>query len=160
MVCCSSEPPRGHLQMRHAGTLAEHHRSLLAGQWMVLGRRTPGHGRAVRDRHVRRHFRYPLAGKLQTGFAALAENTRGNWLNWRVSGRKARARSPLPCSTRSSLPLARIKGSARALASRISTASMLLTTRRLTNLPKGRARASSSQPLAAQTSQPLVAQAS
>ena len=134
--------------------------SLPLGWAVELGRRTPGHGRAVRDRHVRRHFRYPLAAKLQTGLAALAENTRGNWLNWRVSGRKARARSPLPCSTRSSLPLARIKGSARALASRISTASMLLTTRRLTNLPKGRARASSSQPLAAQASQPLVAQAS
>ena len=44
---------------------------------MALGRRTPGHGQAVRDPHGRRHFRQPLAAKPLRGLVSLGEKHEG-----------------------------------------------------------------------------------
>ena len=68
--------------------------SLPLGWAVELGRRTPGHGRAVRDRHVRRHVRYPLAGKLQTGFAALAEKQEGELVELEGQWEKGKGEIP------------------------------------------------------------------
>ena len=73
-------PAQCYAAITHRGDMLERQRDAIKPSWegwMAFGRQTPGHGRAVRDPHVRRHFCQPLAAKPRRGLEAPHEKHEG-----------------------------------------------------------------------------------